>query len=120
MISKVLLRKNNRARRKERIRGKIVGTTERPRLTIFRSNKYIYGQLIDDTCGKTLVANAGEVREVHQATKKLEAAKKTGQLLAEKALKAKIKRVVFDRNGYIFTGRVAGFAQGAREGGLKF
>lgn len=120
MISKVVQRKSNRERRKLRIRKKIYGTEQMPRLTVFRSNKYMYGQIVDDTKGKTLVSTASEVKEVHKGVTKKEAAKKCGQLLAEKAVKAKITNVVFDRNGYIYTGRVASFADGAREGGLKF
>lgn len=120
MISKVIRRKNNRERRKVRIRKKIVGTTKTPRLTVFRSNKYIYGQIIDDSKGRTLAANADEVKDLHKGVKKLEASKKCGGALAQKALKSKIKKVVFDRNGYIYTGRVASFAKGAREGGLEF
>ncbi len=120
MISKVIARKSNRERRKVRIRKKIQGTALSPRLTLFRSNRYIYGQIIDDTAGKTLVANSAEVTDLHKGVKKLDASKKCGQALAEKAVKAKIKKVVFDRNGYIYTGRVAKFAEGAREGGLEF
>lgn len=120
MISKVIQRKSNRERRKLRIRKKVYGTAQMPRLTVFRSNRYIYGQIVDDAKGRTLVSTAGEVKEVHKTVAKKEAAKKCGLLLAEKALQAKITNVVFDRNGYIYTGRVASFADGVREGGLKF
>ncbi|MFH1295534.1 MAG: 50S ribosomal protein L18 [bacterium] len=120
MISKVIRRKSNRERRKIRIRNRVFGTPEMPRLTVFRSNKYTYGQIIDDTIGVTLVASGQEVRQLHQGAKKSVAAQECGKLLAQKALKAKIAKVVFDRNGYLFTGRVADFAKGAREGGLKF
>lgn len=120
MISKVILRKNNRERRKLRIRKKVAGTPESPRLTVFRSNRYIYGQIIDDTKGVTLISSAVEVKDLHKGAKKLDASKKCGQVLAQKAVQKKINKVVFDRNGYIYTGRVASFAQGAREGGLKF
>ncbi len=120
MISKVIMRKSNRERRKLRIRKKVYGTAQKPRLSVFRSNRYIYGQIIDDTKGRTLVSTAGEVRDIHRGVTKKEAAKKCGLLLAEKALKANIASVVFDRNGYIYTGRVASFADGVREGGLRF
>lgn len=120
MISKVIQRKNNRERRKLRIRKKVFGTLDMPRLSVFRSNRYIYGQIIDDTRGRTLVDVSAEVVELHKGSNKLEAAKRCGDVLAKKALKAKIKKVVFDRNGYIYTGRLANFAQGAREGGLEF
>jgi len=119
MISKVLKR-SNRERRKLRVRKKIFGTAEMPRLSVFRSNKYIYGQIVDDSKGKTLVSAAAEVKELHTGAKKLDASKKCGELLAKKAIKAKIKKVVFDRGGYIYIGRVASFAEGAREGGLEF
>lgn len=112
MISKVVKRKDNREKRRLRIRKKVTGTPIIPRLSVFRSNKYIYGQIIDDTKGKTLVAVTGD--------KNLEASKKCGELLAQKALKSKIKRVVFDRGGYRYTGRVAKFAEGARQEGLEF
>jgi len=120
MISKVIQRKNNRERRKLRIKKKVVGTAKVPRLTVFRSNRYIYGQIIDDSKGRTLAANASEVKELHKGDKRLEGSRRCGEALAKKALKAKIKKVVFDRNGYIYTGRVASFAKGAREGGLEF
>lgn len=120
MISKVVQRKSNRERRKMRIRKKVFGTPETPRLTVFRSNKYIYGQIIDDTRGRTLVSSSGEVRKLHKGVTKREAARKCGLALAEKALQAKITAVVFDRNGYAYAGRIASFADGAREGGLKF
>lgn len=120
MISKVIQRKDNRERRKYRIKKKVSGTAEMPRLTVFRSNKYIYGQLIDDTQGKTLVDISSEVKKLHKGLKKAEASEKCGEVLAQKALKVKIEKAVFDRNGYIYTGRVAKFADGARKGGLKF
>ncbi|MFA5776534.1 MAG: 50S ribosomal protein L18 [Patescibacteria group bacterium] len=112
MISKVIKRKDNREKRRLRIRKKVMGTPIMPRLSVFRSNKYIYGQIIDDTKGRTLVAVTG--------TKNLEASKKCGELLAKKALQSKIKRVVFDRGGYRYAGRVAKFAEGARQEGLEF
>jgi large subunit ribosomal protein L18 len=112
MISRVIQRKNNREKRRLRIRRKVKGTSTLPRLSVFRSNKYIYGQIIDDVQGTTLVAVSG--------AKNLAAAKKCGELLAQQALKAKIKQVVFDRGGYRYMGRIAQFAQGARQEGLEF
>jgi large subunit ribosomal protein L18 len=104
--------KNLRDRRRIRIRGKIKGTKERPRLSVFRSNKHIYAQLIDDVKGETLVA---AVRGADIA-----AAGEAGKSLAVKALKLGIKKVVFDRGGYQYHGRVKALADGAREGGLEF
>ena len=120
MISKVVERKDNRERRKLRIRKKVVGMAKMPRLSVFRSNRYIYGQIIDDTQGRTLVAVTAETALIHKDIKKVEAAKKCGELLAQKALKSNIKKVVFDRDGYRYTGRVAKFAEGARQEGLDF
>jgi len=120
MISKVIQRSNNRERRRARIRDKVRGSAALPRLSVFRSNKYIYGQIIDDQVGRTLVSTSVEAKTLHKGTRKLLAAKKCGEELAKKAAKAKITGVVFDRGGYRFAGRVASFAQGARAGGLKF
>jgi large subunit ribosomal protein L18 len=116
---KVILRKTNRERRKLRVRKKVFGTSEKPRLSIFRSNNYIYAQLIDDEKRKTIVDVSSEVKELHEGKKKADAAFAVGKLLADKAIKAKIKNVVFDRNGYRYHGRVKSLADGAREGGLK-
>lgn len=100
---------------------KIKGTLARPRLSVFRSNKAIYAQIIDDGKGKTLAAATSLKlgKEAQKLTKK-EKAFKTGQLLAKKALKAKIKKVVFDRRAYKYHGRVKALADGARKGGLQF
>ena len=95
---------------KTRIRGKISGTAERPRMTVFRSNKQIYVQLVDDLAGKTLA----------EAAPKKELAAKVGQEIAKKAQEAGITSVVFDRNGYLYHGRVKELADAARNGGLKF
>lgn len=95
------------------------GTATMPRLSVFRSNKYIYAQVIDDIKGKTLVDVSAESKEIHKAKTKVAAAIEVGKLLAKKALEKKIKEVVFDRNGYQYHGRVKGVADGAREGGLK-
>ena len=108
---------DKRIRLKGKIRSKIAGTEERPRLSVFRSNKYIYAQLIDDSSGKTLV----EVSDVKvEKGTKIERAKTVGKMVGEKALKAKIKSVVFDRNGFKYTGRIKLVADAARENGLKF
>ena len=102
---------------KTRIRGKISGTAERPRMTVFRSNKQIYVQLIDDLAGKTLAAASS--KGIEEGTK-CEIAAKVGAAIAEKAIAAGINEVVFDRNGYLFHGRVKSLADAAREGGIKF
>ena len=102
---------------KTRIRGKISGTAERPRMTVFRSNKQIYVQLVDDTKGVTLASASSKGLE---GGTKSELAAKVGQKIAEKALAAGITAVVFDRNGYLFHGRVKSLADAARNGGLKF
>lgn len=113
MISKIARRNKIKAR----IRGKISGTAERPRMTVFRSNKAIYVQLIDDLAGTTLVSASSKGLE---GGTKCEVAAKVGKAVAEKALAAGITAVVFDRNGYLFHGRVKSLADAAREGGLKF
>ena len=107
---------SNRDRIKARIRAKVSGTADRPRLTVFKSNKFIYAQLIDDVAGVTLAeANSADLKSTT-----MESAVKVGQLVAEKAKAKKISKVVFDRNGYIFTGRVLALAEVAREAGLEF
>jgi large subunit ribosomal protein L18 len=108
-----------RERIKKGIRNKISGTPERPRLSVFRSNQYIYAQLIDDVNGNTLVAASSRESAASQGTKG-EQAKKVGLLLAEKAKAKNIETVVFDRAGYRYHGRVKALAEGARENGLKF
>ena len=116
---KVTLRKSNREKRKLRVRKKVVGTADKPRLSVFRSNKYIYAQIINDAIGKTLVDVSDEVRKIHRNKKKTDAASEVGRFLAKRALEKNIHEVVFDRNGYKYHGRVKGVAEGAREGGLK-
>jgi large subunit ribosomal protein L18 len=106
-----------RERRRNRIRARISGTKSMPRFSVFKSNKYIYAQLIDDESGKTLVASNGSKVK---AKNKSEQAKKVGEDLAKQAAAKKIKKVVFDRGGFIYTGRVRAVAEGAREAGLKF
>lgn len=103
---------------KLRVRGKVSGTTERPRLTVFRSNKQIYAQVIDDLTGKTLAA-ASSLKIADKVAKK-ELAAKVGELIAKSAQEAGITNVVFDRNGYLYHGRVRELADAARKGGLKF
>jgi len=108
-----------RARRKRRIRGRISGTAGRPRVSVFRSNKAIYAQLVDDATAATLVAaRSGEVDA--SGLKKADAARKVGELLAQRAKDKGIESVVFDRSGYLYHGRVKALAEGAREGGLVF
>ena len=109
-----------RLKRHIRVRGKISGTPECPRLNVFRSNANIYAQIIDDVNGVTLVSANTLEKEFEGATGNCEAAKKVGAVLAERAKAKGIEEVVFDRGGYIFHGRVAALAEGAREGGLKF
>ncbi|QEC54044.1 large subunit ribosomal protein L18 [Anseongella ginsenosidimutans] len=114
--------KGKRFSRRDRIRlsirKRIAGTSERPRLTVFRSNKAIYAQLIDDNEGKTLLA--ASVKDVESTGNKTDQSKEVGKKLAEKAAAAGISEVVFDRNGYLYHGRVKSLADGAREGGLRF
>lgn len=110
-----------RLRRHVRVRKNISGTAERPRLNVFRSSKHIYAQIIDDVRGVTLVAASSlEKAFDHENGSNRDAAKIVGKMIAEKALEKGIKSVVFDRGGYIYHGRVAALAEGAREGGLKF
>ncbi len=117
--------KSNLIRKKKhrRIRAKISGTQEKPRLNVFRSNSQIYAQIIDDVSGKTLAAasslDKSLKKDITDLTKK-EAAKSVGKLLAQRAQEKGISRVVFDRSGYIYLGRITALAEGAREGGLKF
>ena len=109
-----------RLKRHVRVRGKVSGTPERPRLNVFRSNANIYAQIIDDVNGVTLVSANTLEKEFEGATGNVEAAKKVGAVLAERAKAKGIETVVFDRGGYIYHGRVAALAEGAREAGLKF
>ncbi|PIY96344.1 MAG: 50S ribosomal protein L18 [Candidatus Kerfeldbacteria bacterium CG_4_10_14_0_8_um_filter_42_10] len=114
-------KQSQRERRKKRIRAKILGTAERPRLCVFRSLKHIYAQIIDDQKAKVLVsANDGELAKKDQKEKKETMAKAVGKLIAQKASTKKIGVVVFDRGGFAYHGRIKALAEGAREGGLKF
>ena len=112
--------RNNKKRIKLRIRSKVIGTSTKPRLSIFRSNKYVYGQLIDDSRGVTLVSVDSIVKDLSSGIKKVDSAFELGKKIAELAIEKGIKTVVFDRNRYLYHGRVAKFAEGAREGGLNF
>ena len=109
-----------RLKRHIRVRSKISGTTERPRLAVYRSNANIYAQIIDDTKGVTLCSASTVEASFEGIGSNKEAAKKVGMKIAEKALAAGITEVVFDRSGYVYHGRVSELAAGAREGGLKF
>lgn len=106
---------------KQRVRKVITGSGERPRMSVFRSNKDIYVQLIDDLSGTTLVAASSRAKGIaEQKVTKTEKAKLVGKLIAERALEAGIQVVVFDRNGYLYHGRIQALADSAREGGIKF
>ncbi|MEY3398171.1 MAG: hypothetical protein RL220_765 [Bacteroidota bacterium] len=112
---------NKESRRKKirsRIRGKVVGSAETPRLSVFRSNKEIYAQVINDQTGATIVSASS--LKLGEAANKVEKAKLVGKALAERAIAAGVTAVVFDRGGYLYHGRVKSLAEGAREGGLKF
>ena len=113
MITKI----ERRIKIKHRVRNKISGTADRPRMSVFRSNKQIYVQIIDDEAAKTLVAASSMGLD---KMPKCEQAAKVGELIAEKAIKAGIETVVFDRNGYLYHGRIKQVAEAARKAGLKF
>ncbi|CAN5515022.1 50S ribosomal protein L18 [soil metagenome] len=104
----------------KRIRRVVKGTAERPRLSVFRSNKQIYAQLINDLDGVTIAAASSAVKDFAVKGKKVDVAKEVGKLIAEKATQAGIKAVVFDRGGFLYHGRVKALAEGAREAGLQF
>ncbi len=119
-MKKEKIKKEKRERRHRWVRAKVFGTADRPRLSVFRSNAEMYVQLINDERGYTLVsAHSREIKKTKGDDKK-KISFALGKLLAEKALKAKIKEIVFDRGGYKYHGRVKALADGAREGGLKF
>lgn len=110
-----------RERLRMRIRKTVGGTESRPRLAVFRSNKEIYAQIIDDVNGKTITAASSRDKDIDASkVNKTEAAKLVGKAIAEKAVKAGIEAIAFDRGGYLYHGRVKSLAEGAREGGLKF
>ncbi|MGM0403474.1 MAG: 50S ribosomal protein L18 [Thermodesulfobacteriota bacterium] len=116
-------KKAMRLKRKNRIRTKVSGTQQRPRLTVFRSAKHIYAQIIDDTAGQTIISASTvekQIREKEKAATKVGAADEIGKLVAKRALEKGISSVVFDRNGYKYHGRVKALSDGARETGLDF
>ncbi len=115
----VLTKREGRLRRHRRVRGKIAGTAERPRLVVFRSNRGIFAQLVDDESARTL-ASAGWTALSGTSGTKTDQAREVGKALAASAKKAGVERCVFDRAGYLFHGRVRALAEGAREGGLQF
>ena len=123
-MAKSIFKTNAREKRHKRVRKKIFGTKEKPRLCIYRSLKHIYAQLIDDTDSKTILGVSTLTKDVKYKTEtsmsKVEKSKIVGLMLAQRAQSKKIKRTVFDRSGYHYHGRVRGVAEGAREGGLKF
>lgn len=116
-MSKLFLNDNVK-RRKLRIRSKVQGTAERPRLTVFRSNKFIYGQLIDDVTGRTIASVSSE--KIDSKLNKVDSSFEAGKIIAQLAKEKGVEAVVFDRNGYVYHGRVQKFAEGSREGGLIF
>lgn len=117
---KAIDKNKSRLRRHKRVRSKITGTPECPRLNVFRSSMHIYAQIIDDVNGKTLASASSTAKGFGQYGGNVEAAKKVGLAIAEAAKAAGITDVVFDRGGYVYHGRVAALAEGAREGGLNF
>jgi len=115
----VLTKPQRRLRRRRRVRARIRGNAERPRLSVYRSNRGVFAQLIDDDAGRTVASVSWTEAELRKLDS-MEQAKRVGQLLAERAKGAGVETCVFDRGGYRFHGRVAAIAEGAREGGLKF
>ena len=118
MISKIDKNKV-RLKRHARVRTNLSGTAEKPRLNVYRSNKHIYAQIIDDVSGVTLLAASSREKEIGKGTN-VEIAAAVGKLVAEKALKAGIETITFDRGGYLYHGRIKSLAEGARAAGLKF
>ena len=116
-----LTKNERRIRIKNRIRKVVSGTTERPRLSVFRSNKEIYAQIVDDVTGKTIAAASSRDKDINKEKgTKSEIAKLVGKSIGDKALKAGLETISFDRGGYLYHGRVKSLAEGAREAGLKF
>jgi large subunit ribosomal protein L18 len=115
----VMTKRQQRLRRRRRVRARVVGSAERPRLSVYRSNRGVFAQLVDDAAGKTLAAVNWTEPELRKLSAS-EQAKRAGELLAERAKKAGVEACVFDRGGYQFHGRVKALAEGAREKGLKF
>jgi large subunit ribosomal protein L18 len=122
-MSQTHTREVARQKRKARVRTRIFGTEQRPRLSVFRSAKHIYAQIVVDSTGTTILAASTlspELRGEVEGLKKSEAAKKVGELLGKKAAEKNIRRVIFDRNGFLYHGRIKALAEGARESGLEF
>ena len=122
-MSQKNIREEARQNRKSRIRKRIFGTEQRPRLSVFRSAKHIYAQIVVDSTGSTILAASSlspEIKEELGKLKKSDAAKKVGELLGRKAAEKNIRKVVFDRNGFLYHGRIKALADGARESGLLF
>jgi large subunit ribosomal protein L18 len=122
-MSQTHTREVARQKRKARVRTRIFGTEQRPRLSVFRSAKHIYAQIVVDSTGSTILAASTlspEIRGEIEGLKKGEAAKKVGELLGRKAAEKNIRRVIFDRNGFLYHGRIKALAEGARESGLEF
>lgn len=122
-MSSLALKKLARMKRQTRVRKKIRGTSERPRLNVFKSSRHIYAQLIDDVAGATIVSASTLLEDVASGLKhtgNLEAARKVGEAVAKRALDKDIKTVVFDRNGFLYHGRIKALAEAARENGLSF
>lgn len=117
-MEKAIAKQLGRHSRHARIRSRVAGTAARPRLAVYKSNRYLHAQIIDDTVGKTLVS--GSTKTVAAGAKKMDAAEKLGAELAKQARAAGVEQVVFDRGGFRYTGRVAMLAEAARKGGLKF
>jgi len=115
-----IIKNDRRIRRKRRIRSRVSGNVDIPRISIFKSSRYIWAQMIDDGKGETILSESSKNIKTEKGTKKTEAARMTGAELAKKSLEKGIKKAVFDRSGYKYHGRVKAFADGAREGGLKF
>ena len=119
-MNRIELKSAQRTRRKLRVRKKVYGTQERPRMTIFCSNKHTYVQIIDDSTGRTLVAASNREKELASVRNTVSEAGKIGEAVAEKMKKANITKVVFDRNGYLYHGVVKAVADGARKAGIEF
>jgi len=117
------LRVQARLKRKKRIRKKLAGTASRPRLCVFRSSRHIYAQLIDDAAGQTLAAASSvekAVRDIPETKNKVTVANTVGKIIGQRALEKGVQQVVFDRNGFLYHGRIKAVSEGAREAGLKF
>lgn len=122
-MNRLLAKRTRQRARKNRVRRKVCGTAERPRLTVYKSLKHVYAQIIDDTTGNTLVSASTVGRDLRDELKKtadVDAAKMVGQSIGRKAMSRNIKKVVFDRNGYLYHGKVKALADAAREAGLEF